>query len=258
MLLDPSFGYGAQHNRPAASRGARSGAAQRSAAATDDTIERDDEPEIKIELAELFQALAPDQLARVRPQLRERRVERQRVLFFEGEAAESLWVLRRGQVRLYKASANGRVTTLETLGPGRIFGAISALERETYPASAEGVTAGVAWCLPRGVLLRLLAEHPRLGIEVLRIVTGRLHEAHERLRSFAHDPAPARLARALLAATRDGEAHVTRRALAEASGTTVETAIRVLRRFEREGLLRGEVGLLRVIDIATLERIARG
>lgn len=258
MLLDPSFGYGAQHNGPVALRGARIGAAQRSAAAAEDTIERDDEPEIKIEVAELFQALAPEQLARVRPQLRERRVERQRVLFFEGEAAESLWVLRRGQVRLYKASANGRVTTLETLGPGRIFGAISALEQETYPASAEGVTAGVAWCLPRSVLLRLLAEHPRLGVEVLRIVSGRLQEAHERLRSFAHDPAPARLARALLAATRDGEAHVTRRALAEASGTTVETAIRVLRRFEREGLLRGEVGLLRVVDVATLRRIAGG
>jgi CRP-like cAMP-binding protein len=51
---------------------------------------------------------------------------------------------------------------------------------------------------------------------------------------------------------------VTRRALAEAAGTTVETAIRVLRRFEREGVLRGEVGLLRVIDIATLKRLAGG
>jgi len=256
VLLDPSFGYRDQHNGRAALRGAQSDAAQRSGA--EDTIERDDEPEIKIEMAELFQALAPEQLARVRSQLRERRVERHRVLFFEGEVAESLWVLQRGQVRLYKASPNGRVTTLETLGPGHIFGAISALDQETYPASAEGVTAGMAWCLPRAVMLRLLADHPRLGVEVLRIVSGRLHEAHERLRSLAHDPAPARLARALLAATRDGEAHVTRRALAEAAGTTVETAIRVLRRFEREGLLSGEVGLLRVADIATLRRIAAG
>jgi len=256
VLLDPSFGYRDQHNGRAALRGAQSDAAQRSGA--EDTIERDDEPEIKIEMAELFQALAPEQLARVQSQLRERRVERHRVLFFEGEVAESLWVLQRGQVRLYKASPNGRVTTLETLGPGHIFGAISALDQETYPASAEGVTAGMAWCLPRAVLLRLLADHPRLGVEVLRIVSGRLHEAHERLRSLAHDPAPARLARALLAATRDGEAHVTRRALAEAAGTTVETAIRVLRRFEREGLLSGEVGLLRVADIATLRRIAAG
>jgi len=81
-------------------------------------------------------------------------------------------VLQRGQVRLYKASPNGRVTTLETLGPGHIFGAISALDQETYPASAEGVTAGMAWWPARSVLLRLLADHPRLGVEVLRIVSA--------------------------------------------------------------------------------------
>jgi CRP/FNR family transcriptional regulator len=212
--------------------------------------------EVAIEDAELFRALAPDVLARVRSQLRERRVERQHALFFEGQPAESLWVLQRGQVRLYKASANGRVTTLETLGPGRIFGAISALEADTYPASAEGVSDGTAWCLPRGVLLQLLAEEPRIGVEVLRIVSGRLREAQERLRSFAQDAVPARLARALLDATRDGEARITRRALAEASGTTVETAIRVLRRFERDGVLHGEVGMLHVVDDAALRRIA--
>jgi CRP/FNR family transcriptional regulator len=214
------------------------------------------EPEIAIEKAELFRALAPEQLARIRGQLRERRFARQRRLFFEGEPAESLWLLRRGQVRLYKASVSGRVTTLETLEPGQIFGAISALDQEIYPASAEAVTEGAAWCLPRSTLLRLLAEQPQLGVEVLRIVSSRLHEAHERLRSFAHDPAPARLARALLEATRGGEAHITRRALAEAAGTTVETAIRVMRRFEREGLLRGEVGLLHVVDPAALRRLA--
>jgi CRP/FNR family transcriptional regulator len=212
--------------------------------------------EVTIEQAELFRALAPDVLARVRPQLRERRVERQHALFFEGQPADSLWALRSGQVRLYKASASGRVTTLETLGPGRIFGAISALEQDTYPASAEGMTAGVAWCLPRRVLLQVLAEDPRIGVEVLRIVSGRLREAQERLRSFAQDAVPARLARALLDASSGGEARLTRRALAEAAGTTVETAIRVLRRFEREGLLEGEVGLLRVTDAAALRRVA--
>jgi CRP-like cAMP-binding protein len=105
-------------------------------------------------------------------------------------------------------------------------------------------------------LLQLLAEDPCIGVEVLRIVSGRLREAQERLRSFAQDAVPARLARALLDASRDGEARLTRRSLAEAAGTTVETAIRVLRRFEREGLLHGEVGVLRILDATALRRIA--
>ena len=49
---------------------------------------------------------------------------------------------------------------------------------------------------------------------------------------------------------------MTRRALAEASGTTVETAIRVLRRFERDGIISGAVGRVHVVDEPALERIA--
>lgn len=216
-----------------------------------------DEPrEVALEEAEVFRALAPDALARVRPQLRERPFYRQRVLFREGEPAASLWAVRRGTVRLHHVSAEGRSMTLETLGPGQVFGVLSALDEERYPVSAEGLDAGLAWCLPREVLLRLLADDPRLGVEMLHVVSQRLRAAHRQLFSFAHDRAPARLARALLDALRDGVAHVTRRDLAEAAGTTVETAIRVLRRFERQGVLHGETGRLEVLDEGALRRLA--
>jgi len=212
--------------------------------------------ETEIADAEFFRALTPEQMARVRPQIRKRPVWRGRVLFFEGRPADALWMVERGEVRLYKSSADGRITTLETLGPGQVFGALSALEEEGYPASAEGSSDGVAWQLPRAVFLRLLREDARLAVEVLRIVSARLRDAHDQLRSLAHDPAPARLARALLRATHAGEAHVTRRALAESSGTTVETAIRVLRRFEIEGIVQSTVGHVHVVDEAALRRLA--
>jgi len=193
---------------------------------------------------------------RVRPHLRERPFYRQRVLFREGEPATALWAVRRGTVRLHHVSAGGRSMTLETLGPGEIFGALSALAEERYPVSAEALDAGLAWCLPREVLLRLLAENPRLGVEMLQVVSQRLRAAHQQLFSFAHDRVPTRLALALLHALRDGVALVTRRELAERAGTTVETAIRVLRRFEREGVLHGETGRLEVLDEAALRRLA--
>ncbi|MHC4138188.1 MAG: Crp/Fnr family transcriptional regulator [Planctomycetota bacterium] len=212
--------------------------------------------DIQLEKAEFFRALTPDQLERIHPLLVEKRIVRGRVLFFEGKPAEYLWTIRRGEVRLYKSSSDGRITTLETIGPGGIFGAVSALEEGTYPASAEGVTEGVAWCLPRNTFLRMLAENPWLTVEILRVVAHRLSDAHERVRSFAHDSAPSRLAQALLRAARAGEAQVTRRALAEAAGTTVETAIRVLRGFEREGVIHGNVGRVVVVDEAALRKIA--
>ncbi len=208
---------------------------------------------------ELFRVLAPERLQDLRTRLREKAFRRQQVLYFEGSPADRLWIIRTGQVRLYKSSSKGQLTTLDVLSPGEAFGVLSALDTDLYPASAEAVTAGSGWWLPRESFLRLLAEEPRLNVEILRILSRRLQDAHDRLRSFAHDPAPARLATALLrAAVSDGEARVTRRALAEEAGTTVETAIRVLRRFEREGLIEGGVGCIRIVDKLRLREAARG
>jgi CRP/FNR family transcriptional regulator len=212
--------------------------------------------DIQLEKAEFFRALTPDQLGRIQPLLVEKRILRGRVLFFEGKPADYLWAIRRGEVRLYKSSSDGRITTLETIGPGGIFGAVSALEEGNYPASAEGVNEGLAWCLPRNTFLRMLAETPWLTVEILRVVSHRLYDAHERVRSFAHDSAPSRLAQALLRVARGSEAQVTRRALAEAAGTTVETAIRVLRGFERDGFIHGSVGRIVVVDKDALNKIA--
>lgn len=214
--------------------------------------------ESEIRKAEFFRALSPDRLARIEPLLRERRFKRHQVLYFEGAACERLWVVRSGEIRLYKASQNGHITALDVLRAGEIFGAVSPSEQERYTSSAEALSEGSAWWMPASSAQRLIEAEPRLAVEILGVVSRRLREAHERLRSFAQDPAPARLARALLRAAPDGEAHVTRRDLAEAAGTTVETAIRVLRRMERAGILHGEVGRVQVLDRAALRALANG
>ena len=213
---------------------------------------------IELEKAEFFRCLTSQHMAEIRDLVLEKQFERQKVIFFEDSPSEYLWVVRSGEVRLYKSSASGRVTTLEVLSRGEMFGAVSSLDQDRYTASAEAVTDGAAWCLPRRLVLKLVAEVPAVTVDILVVMSRRLRDAHERLRSFASDPAPARLAVALLRATHGGEARVTRRALAEASGTTVETAIRVLRRFEREGLITGNVGRVVVDDEGALLRIANG
>jgi len=212
--------------------------------------------QIAIDQAEFFRALPRERIERLKPLLMEKSFERKQIVYFEGNPADRLWVVRRGEVRLYKSSPNGHVTTLDVLGPGEIFGVISALHEDVYPASAETVLEGSAWWLKRETFLRLLDEDPRLTSEVLRIVLRRLHDAHDRLRSLAQDPAPRRVALALLHAAPRGEAQVTRRALAETAGTSVETAIRVVRRLEVAGIVSGEAGHVWILDEATLRKIA--
>jgi CRP/FNR family transcriptional regulator len=213
-------------------------------------------PEATTATAELLRVLGPERLVRLGGSLRAQAFRRHELLFHEGHVAEHVHIVRAGRVRLCKFSADGRVTTLDTLGAGEVFGALSAAEREVYPATAEALSEGSAWQLPRRTYLCLLVETPALGVEIVEIMHRRLREAHERLRAFAHDPAPARLARELLRAAKAGKAQVTRRTLAEAAGTTVETAIRVLRRLEADGVIRGAVGSVAVLDAIALRRLA--
>jgi CRP-like cAMP-binding protein len=93
---------------------------------------------------------------------------------------------------------------------------------------------------------------------LLAIVAGRLQNAHERLCSFAQGGVPERLARVVIESATDGRVEKTRRLLGESAGTTVETAIRVLRRFEQAGWIEGGVGWIQVLDLEALSRVARG
>jgi CRP/FNR family transcriptional regulator len=205
---------------------------------------------------EILGSLRPEQLEGLHSDLIEREIRRGRAVYFVGDSAEHLWWVIRGAVRLYKSSREGHITTLEVLGPGEVFGAVSALDGDAYPASAEGVSDGVAWCLPRSHFLELLNDDPGIARVILEIITRRLHSAQERVRSFAQDSAPSRLAQALLRVAHDGEANVTRRDLAEDAGTTVETAIRVLRNFQREGVVHSSVRHIEICNAVELERIA--
>jgi CRP-like cAMP-binding protein len=214
-------------------------------------------PQVKIEEAEFFRSLTPQRLEQVRLQVRERRYPARKVLFREGETAEFLWALRAGEVRILRTTTDGRVLALETIQPGEIFGAVAALEGNGYPATAETTAESAVWRLPRVALLGLLRTEPHLTRELLVIVAHRLRDAHTRLRSLAYDPADVRLAQALLRSAHGTEAHVTRRELAEAAGTTIETAIRVLRRFEQAGLVKGEVHHVHILDLEGLEAVAR-
>jgi CRP/FNR family transcriptional regulator len=100
------------------------------------------------------------------------------------------------------------------------------------------------------------------------MIGRRLRAAHESVRSLAVDPVEARLAAALLRlAERDGERgprgialpyHLTRQSLADMTGTTVETTIRIVSRWQKDRLLRDEGGRLVLADPDSLREIAVG
>jgi CRP-like cAMP-binding protein len=189
-------------------------------------------------------------------------------VFMEGDPADWFCLVRSGRVKIVRAARGGKEVVLELLGPGEPFGGVAVIERRPYPASAQATETTVVLKIPRAPIVALTERHPGVIREMALMIGRRLRAAHESVRSLAVDPVEARLAAALLRlAERDGERsahgitlpyHLTRQSLADMTGTTVETTIRIVSRWQKDRLVRDAGGRLVLADADALRAIAEG
>jgi len=187
------------------------------------------------------------------------------MLFSEGEPADALWAVKEGLVHIIKFGPEGREIVLEVIPPGELFGAVAALESRPYPASAVAVEPSQVWYLPASLARDLCQKYPTLRSAILDQVTGRLREAHDRLRSIALERVEQRLARILLALAekigqRRGkvtELNVSRQELADMIGTTVETTIRITSKWQQAGLISSSRHRIALTDPPGIQKIVK-
>jgi CRP/FNR family transcriptional regulator len=189
-------------------------------------------------------------------------------IFMEGDPARWLCIVRAGRVKILRHARSGKDVVLEMLGPGEVFGGVAVFERRPYPATAQAAEPSVAVKLPAEAMIALGERHPAIIREMALMMARRLRTAHDAVKSLAVDPVEARLAAALLRlGEREGRPdehgvslpfHLTRQSLADMTGTTVETAIRVVSRWLKEGLVTDEGGHFVLTDPETLRERAEG
>jgi CRP-like cAMP-binding protein len=171
-------------------------------------------------------------------------------------------------VKIVRHSKTGKDVVLELLGPGEIFGGVAVIEKRAYPASAQATEPTVVLKIPADSMIALAERHPAFIKEMALMIGRRLRAAHDSVASLAVDPVEARLAATLLRlakreGTRSGRGvalpfHLTRQSLADMTGTTVETTIRILSRWLREGLLGEDGDRLVLTDWEGLSALAEG
>jgi CRP-like cAMP-binding protein len=98
----------------------------------------------------------------------------------EGEASAEMFVIRRGSVRVFKASPRGEVD-LAVLGKGDFFGEMSVLEGLPRDASAQAIGEADVLVITAGALLVRLRRDPTFAFELLRRLSGRVRSLNARL-----------------------------------------------------------------------------
>lgn len=203
----------------------------------------------------LFQGLSPTELQAALRSARRRQVRREAFFFQQGDPASALYVLTAGRVRLTQVTPEGDQVILHLVHPGEMFGGIAVLGDATYPVSAQALEDCQALAWDGEGMVRLMERTPRLALNALRLLAGRVQELQDRVRELATERVERRVARTLLRLTRQAGRKVeggvlidlplSRQDLAEMTGTTLFTVSRVLSRWEQQGLV--EAGRERVL-----------
>ena len=97
-------------------------------------------------------------------------------------------------------------------------------------------------------LMKVLEEFPGLKLEIVKYFSDKLRDSHEMLKNIATERVERRIASLLLKLSEkadvDGEGykkidfHLTRQEISEMVGTTVETCIRTMSKFQKSGIIK--------------------
>ena len=184
----------------------------------------------------------------VAPLCRLRGYEKGEVIFHEGDPADRIHFVHIGRVKIVKA-AGGRDVIIEILGPGEPVGAVAVFEKRPFPATAIALEPSGLLSLPEHEFFQLLENRPQMMRQLLAGMTYRLMMVNKRLADMTGS-AEARASRLFLTLAdrigtrRDSGVFVpmalSRQEIADLIGTTLETAIRLMSRWQKDELVLTE------------------
>ena len=221
-------------------------------------------PPIPFEAIPVLSSLAPEDRRALEPLCELSSFDKGATLFSEGDPADRIHFLFVGRVKIVKATRD-REIIIEILGPGEPVGAVAAFERQPFPASAVALEPCGVVSIPEREFFALLEKRPQITRKVLAGLTLRLMMLNRRLADLTGsiEHRMARLFSTL--GERTGQKHpegvfvplhLSRQDIADLVGTTIETAIRVMSRWQKEGLVDTEKSGFLLRDLAALKKIA--
>jgi CRP-like cAMP-binding protein len=207
------------------------------------------QPEIQvIKTIPLFRGLSSGELSRVAKASRQQSLETGRYLYYEGDPADQVFALLKGKIKLSQVTPEGQQVILRYVSSGEAFGVISVLSEASFPVTAQTVENSLVIRWDRETMYGLMEAIPRISINAVRILAGRVREFQDRIRELSTERVERRIARALLRlASQTGvkvqegvliDLPLSRQDLAEMTGTTLFTVSRTLSQWETRGIIQ--------------------
>ena len=229
-----------------------------------DEIGEDEEVEL-LSRVDLFEPLSGDEIRELVRQNYDVRLAEGETFYAPWEQDGSLFVLKKGRVRLYRTEG-AREFTLEVAEAGTIFGEMAFTPFRLRASYARAMEPSVVFAMERANVERLIQENPRVGIRMISLLSERLRYYETRMEDVTLKEVPARLASLILFLVESegvqgtGEITIPTRYTHEHLGTMIganrEAVTRAFGRLQDDGALQIRRRIIHVEDVEALERAA--
>jgi CRP/FNR family transcriptional regulator len=193
-------------------------------------------------------------------------VDRNKTIFFPGDPAERVYLIRRGAVRLSRVYESGEEITVALLRENSLFGVLSLLtgQRSDRFYHAVAFTRVEMVTAPATSVRNAIEADTAVGLRLLQGLSSRILQTETMIETLTHRDMSSRLVSFLLVLCRDFgvpdelgitiDLRLSHQAIAEAIGSTRVTITRLLGDLRQSGLVQIDRKKITVLDPIALAK----
>jgi CRP/FNR family cyclic AMP-dependent transcriptional regulator len=215
-------------------------------------------------LVDIFEPLSKKEIGAIQWKHLNTTVEKGETFYTPMDLCETLFVLQSGKVRIYRATPEGREFTVAVIGSGTVFGEMVLTGQRLRNSYAQAIEESEVSAKCRADVERLILDRPRVGLQLIHLLSERLAIHEIRMEDMALKEVPARLANLiLLLVENEGlrtptsykiPTRYTHQQLSSMIGAKREAVTRALARLRELGAVNVKRRYIHVEDIETLRK----
>ncbi len=214
----------------------------------------------------LFNALSSEETELLASVSRLGRAERGEVIWTHGSEVDFFGIVGKGFVKMVKSNSSGHDVTLEIMGPGQSFGLMGSIDQRGCPLTAISIAKTIFVRVPKQKFMPVFESNVTLKDSLLSRLRARFTAKLDIMARMSNGRVDERIAAIIFLlldsyGEEDGDQirltiPLTRQELGEMAGTTTESTIRTLSRWQKSGIISTDKQQITVKDVPALMVIA--
>lgn len=187
------------------------------------------------------------------------------IVFFEGNNPQGLFCIYSGKVKIHKLGSDGNDQILRLAKKGNVIGYRALLSNDNYHASATAIEDSLICYFPRSVYQNQIANNHNLALQIMKLLSSDLKSAEVKAMNLVQKHVRERVSETLLMlkdffGVEEDKATIkttlTRESIGNISGTTTETAIRILSDLNKSNVIELVGKKIKIVNLKELIKIA--